>query len=100
MSGIFEQVAVLKEGVMRASQLSDKQQDAKKDDKAAGIDWNMDSIINSELIEHTLTPAALPQGSEILRRPSCFYRTCCTKTLNFVTSRPNAVKMFNQNITS
>ena len=53
MSGIFEQVAVLNEGVMRASQLSDKQQDAKKDDKAAGIDWNMDSIINSELIEHT-----------------------------------------------
>ena len=53
MSGIFEQIAVLSEGVMRASQLSEKQQDAKKDDKAAGIDWNMNSIINSELIEHT-----------------------------------------------
>ena len=54
MSGIFEQIAVLNEGVMRASQLSDKQQDAKKDDKAAGIEWNIIGLINSELIEPTL----------------------------------------------
>ena len=53
MSGIFEQIAVLSEGVMRASQLSDKQQDAKKDDKAVGIELYMNGIINSELIEHT-----------------------------------------------
>ena len=62
---------------MRASQLSDEQQDAKKDDKsrasecraracsllcrvkprlskAAGIDWNILGLINSELIEPTL----------------------------------------------
>ena len=61
---------------MRASQLSDEQQDAKKGgksrasecraracsllcrakprlSKAAGIDWNMNGIMNSELIEHT-----------------------------------------------
>ena len=54
MSGIFEQIAVLSEGVMRASQLSEKQQDAKKDDKAAGTDWNILGLINSELIEPTL----------------------------------------------
>ena len=55
MSGIFEQIAVLSEGVMRASQLSDEQQDAKKDDKAAGIEWNILGLINSELIEPTLS---------------------------------------------
>ena len=55
MSGIFEQIAALNEGVMRASQLSDKQQDAKKDDKAAGIEWNILGLINSELIEPTLS---------------------------------------------
>ena len=38
LSGIFEQIAVLNEGVMRASQLSEKQQDAEKDDKATGIE--------------------------------------------------------------
>ena len=37
LTAIFEQVAVLSEGVMRASQLSERQQDAKKSVIAVGI---------------------------------------------------------------
>ena len=36
LTAIFEQVAVLNEGVMRASQPSERQQDAKKSVKAVG----------------------------------------------------------------
>ena len=36
MTAIFEQVSVLSEDVMRASQLSERQKGAKKSDKAVG----------------------------------------------------------------
>ena len=45
LTAIFEQIAVLSEGVMRASQLSERQQDAKKSGKAVGtIDMPMINI--------------------------------------------------------
>ena len=37
LTAIFEHIAVLNEGVMRASQLSERQQDAKKSGIAVGI---------------------------------------------------------------
>ena len=38
MANIFEQIAVLNEGVMRASQLNERKQDAEKVDKTTGTD--------------------------------------------------------------
>ena len=52
MTAIFEQIAVLSEGVMRASQLSARQQDAKKSVKAVGHTDISKRNIKSELIEH------------------------------------------------
>ena len=52
LTAIFEQIAVLSEGVMRASQLSARQQDVKKSVRAVGhIDISKRNI-KSELIEH------------------------------------------------